>query len=206
MPGQGLLAQALLSAALAFLFIVSLLGVAVGLGLVLRSSATLAFISLMNRWVSMRRALEPLERPIHVASGRASRRWLAALLVAGGAYAAVVLVGSFDVERLSAALKIDPRGSAAGLGLEVLKWTLVVGGVAAVLVGLMLLFFPAAWQRVEERANRWYSTRELELAGDTLYLPLERTVQAHPRLAGSVLLAFSLAAAIASGLLLFTPR
>jgi uncharacterized protein YjeT (DUF2065 family) len=206
MPGQGLLAQVLLTAALAFLFAVSLLGIAVGLGLLIKRAETMAFISLMNRWVSMRRTLEPLERPIHLGAESTSRRWLAALLVAGGAYAAVVLIGAFDIERLSLALKIDPRRSAASLGLEALKWTLVIGGIAAVLVGLMLLFFPQAWRRVEERANRWYSTRELELAGDTLYLPLERTVQAHPRVAGGLILAFSLAAAIASGLTLFTPR
>jgi uncharacterized membrane protein len=207
MSGQALLAQVLLSAGLAFILAVSLLGLGVGLGLMLKSAATLSFIASMNRWVSMRRALERLEAPIHIAPrAAAGKRAFALILLAAGTYALVVLLGSFDVERLALAVKVHPRHSLASLGLEVLKWTLVAGAAAAVLAAFMLLFFPRAWQRLEERANRWYSTRELERAGDTMYLPLERTVQGHPRIAGGLLFAFSLAAAVGCGLLLFSAR
>jgi hypothetical protein len=128
------------------------------------------------------------------------------ILVAIGAYAAVVLVGSFDVQRLALLFKMDPRYSLGSVALEVLKWLLVVGSAAAVITGLMLVFFPHAWRALEERANRWYSTRDLELAGDTVYLSLDRMVEAHPRAAGGMLFVLSLVAAIASGLLLFARR
>jgi len=207
MSGQTLLAQVLLSTGLAFIVAVSVLGLGVGLGLMLKSAATLSFIASMNRWVSMRHALEPLEAPIHIAPrAAAGKRAFALILLAAGAYALVALLGSFDVERLALALNVHPRHSLASLGLEVVKWTLVAGAAAALLAGLMLLFFPRAWQRLEEGANRWYSTRELERAGDTMYLPLERTVRAHPRIAGGLLFAFSLAAAVGCGLLLFSAR
>lgn len=208
MQSQNLLAQLLVPAVVVFLFVVSLLGLVLGLGLILRSAAMLRFMELMNRWISMRRALRPLEAPVHVpvpaAGGRA--RWFGVILIAIGAYAAVVLVGSFDVQRLALLFKVDPRYSLASLGLEALKWLLVVGSVAAVVTGVMLLFFPRAWGRLEERANRWYSTRNLEIAGDTVYMSLDRMVEAHPRAAGSVILVLSLVAAIASGLLLFARR
>jgi hypothetical protein len=203
---EHLLAQIAVSAVVVFLFVVSLLGLALGLALMLRRPAALPFIALMNRWVSTRRALNPLEAERHVAGGAASTRWFGLVLVAIGAYAAVVLVGSFDVSRLALLLKVDPRHSLASLLLEVLKWLLVVGGLSAIGTGLMLLFFPHAWRRVEERANRWYSTRDLELAGDTVYMSLDRMVEAHPRAAGGVLFVLSLVAAIASGLLLFSRR
>jgi len=154
----------------------------------------------MNRWVSMRRALKPFEAPVHVPGAAAYARWFGVLLVAIGAYAAVVLLGSFDVQRLALLFKVDPRYSLAVFGLAALKWLLVVGSAAAVFTGLMLLFFPRAWRRLEERANRWYSTRNLEIAGDTVHMSLERMVEAHPRAAGGVILVLSLVACIASGL------
>jgi hypothetical protein len=195
--------QILLSSVLAFLFATSLLGLALGLGLLLRSSATLPFIALMNRWVSMRQALKPFEVSLHVAPAAAGTRWFGVILVAIGTYAVVTLLGSFDVQRLAVLFKFDPRYSLAGLALEVLKWILVVGSLAALITGIMLVFFPRTWRGVEERANRWYSTQKLELAGDTVYMSLDRAVEASPRAAGVVIFALSLVAAVASGLLLF---
>jgi len=206
MTGHSLLAQLAVSAVVIFLFVVSLLGLALGAGLIVRSAATLHFIELMNRWVSMRRALKPFEAPVHVPGAAAYARWFGVLLVAIGAYAAVVLVGSFDVQRLALLFKVDPRYSLAVFGLAALKWLLVVGSAAAVFTGLMLIFFPRAWRGLEERANRWYSTRNLEIAGDTVHMSLERMVEANPRAAGGVILVLSLVACIASGLLLFARR
>jgi hypothetical protein len=205
MPAQNLLAQILLSAVVVFLFVVSLLGLALGLALMLRNSVAQPFMALMNRWVSMRKALRPLEAQVSLPAA-VGARWFGLILVAIGAYAAVVLVGSFDVERLALLFKVDPRYSLASVGLATLKWLLVAGSAAAVIVGLMLLLFPQAWRGLEERANRWYSTRNLELAGDTVYMSLDRMVETHPRVAGGVIFVLSLVAAIASGLLLFGRR
>ena len=203
MQGQPLLAQLAISALAVLLLAVSLLGIALGLGLIVRSSATLPFIALMNRWVSTRQALTPLEAPMHLARSAATQRWFGVVLVALGAYAAFALLASFDVPRLAVMLKVDARYSAASLGLEALKWMLVLGSFAAVVTGLMLVCFPAAWRSVEERANRWYSTGALELAGDRPYMSLERLVEARPRASGAVIFGLSLMAAAASGALLF---
>jgi hypothetical protein len=206
MTTQNLLVQLLVPAVVVFLFVVSVVGLALGLGLALRSSATARFMELMNRWVSMRQALKPLEAQVHFPAAASGARWFGVILVAIGAYAAVVLIGSFDVQRLALLFKVDPRYSLASLALEALKWLLVVGSLAAVVTGVMLVFFPRAWRGLEERANRWYSTRNLELAGDTVYLSLDRMVESHPRMAGGVIFVLSLVAAIASGLLLFARR
>ena len=202
---QALLVQILVPTLVVFLFGVSMLGLALGAGLALGRPGIASFIELMNRWVSTRQALKPLETPVHVPPIGGARIF-GAMLLAIGAYASVVLLASFDVPRLAVLFKLDPRFSLPVLGLEALKWLLVLGSLAAVVAGGMLLFCPRAWRALEQRANRWYSTGELELAGDTVYLSLERVVQAHPRAAGGVIFALSLAAALASGLLLFARR
>ena len=54
----------LVSTAVILLFATSLLGLAVGLGLMLRSTTMLKFVRQMNHWVSTRQALRPLETPV----------------------------------------------------------------------------------------------------------------------------------------------
>jgi len=204
MSSYNLLSQILLSTVVVFFFITSLLGLGLGLGLMVRASAVLPFIMLMNQWVSTRQALRPLESPLEVPHGtRTTGRWFGAVLVLVGAYAALILIGSFDVYRVAALFRVDARYSLAGVVLDALKWFLVLGSLSAIVTGIMLLFFPSAWHNVEARADRWYSTRNLELAGDTVYLSLDRVVQAFPRAAGGLIFAMSLVAAVASGVLLF---
>lgn len=198
-----LVTQLLATTALGFLLAVSLLGLALGIGLIARTGAMLSFIHLMNRWVSMRQALRPLEVPRHVAPGVAASRWFAACLIALGAFAAAILVARVGPTALAALFRVDARTSLAGVLLEALHWFLVLGSVAAVATGILLLFFPGTWQRIEGRANRWYSTRELESAGDALHPSLDRIVEAFPRTAGAVLCALSAAGAGAAAALLF---
>jgi hypothetical protein len=203
MNSDRLLAQVLLTTAVVFLFIGSLLGLVLGIGLLLRSAAMLRFIHAMNRWVSTRQMLKPLELPLQVAQAAASARWFGAVLVALGAYTTVVLLTAVDVNGIAAMVKVDPRYSLAAIGIHAAKWTLVLGSMVAVATGIMLLFFPRAWRSVEARANRWYSTGNLEGSEDTVYLSLERLVEGFPRASGAVIALLSLATALGSGLLVF---
>jgi len=190
--------QIILPALVILLLAGSLLGIALGLALLWRSDAALRFMEIMNRWVSTRRAFRPLEVPREIKPRGSAGRWLVGALIVLGAYAAIVLIGGIDPARLAAALKVDPRYSVAGLGLEAARWFLALGALVAVVTGVMLVFFPRAWEAVEARADRWYSTRELEASGDRLHLSLDRVVQAFPRASGAAILALSLVAAIAS--------
>jgi hypothetical protein len=206
MFGDHLLAQILVSTLVVFLFVGSLLGLVLGLGLMVRSGAILSFMVLMNQWVSTRQALKPLELPRQLAPAASSARWFGAILVVLGAYSALVLLGSFDVQRVAALFKVDARYSLAAIALDAMKWVLVGGSFAAVATGIMVLLFPRAWRSLEERANRWHSTGNLELSGDKVYLSLDRIVEAFPRAAGLVISFLSLVAAIASGVMLFARR
>jgi hypothetical protein len=199
MSRNPLVEQLILTSLVAFLFVVSLLGFAVGIGLIARSPAMLRFIGVMNRWVSTRRALKPLEVPrnIEVSTSRGGR-WLGLALVVLGAYSFVVLALKIGAYRVGSPL--------AGIAIDFALWFLIVGSFAGVATGILLLFFPGAWRSVELHANRWYSTRRLVAAGDTMHLPLERIVEAFPRTSGCVIGALSLVSTVASGLLLFSGR
>jgi uncharacterized protein YjeT (DUF2065 family) len=202
MSGSAVVTQLLLTSLVVFLFVGSLLGLVLGAGLLLRANAVLPFIHVMNQWVSTRQALRPLEVPVQVAPAAGGSRWFGMVLAVLGAFSAAILLGRLDSAGLAGLFKVDARISLLSIALESVRWFLVAGSFTAILTGVMLLFFPQAWRKLEARANHWYSTRQLEIAGDTLHPSLDRIVEAFPRAAGVVILALSLIAAVASGMLL----
>jgi len=199
---QQLFIQLMLPAAGLFLFLGSLLGVAVGIGLILRNPAMLRFLHVMNRWVSVSGAVTALEAPVPMPAAPARGRWLGAVLIVVGAYSAAVLIGSVDAHRVAVLFGANPRSPLVGIVLDSAKWLLVLGSLAGIGAGILLLAFPRAWHSIEASANRWYSTRELAAAGDIPHPALDRVVEAFPRASGGVILAMSLVAALSSAMLL----
>ena len=202
MTAQQLFMQIVLPAAALFLLLGSLLGVAVGIGLIVRHQRMLRFMHAMNRWVSVPGAVNALDAPLPMPAASARGRWLGAVLIVVGAYSAAVLVGSVEAQRAAALFGLSPGSPLAGILLESAKWLLVLGSLAGIATGIMLVLFPGAWRGIETKANRWYSTRELAAAGDTPYPALDRLVEAFPKASGSVILVLSLAATLSSVILL----
>jgi len=189
--------QILITVLLAFLLVGSLLGIAVGAGLLARSPRAAAFLGTMNRWVSTRRALKPVEIPRDTGHGG---RGLGALLLVGGGYSLFVLA-PMPVARLAVALHLSSTPLAL-IAIESVKWLLVIGCAVSLASGIMLVFFPRAWRSIEEHANRWYSSRRITVGGDNMHVPLDRLAEVHPRAAGTVILVLSLVSAAATTLLL----
>ena len=179
-----------------------LAGIVFGFALALRSGPTLAFIARMNRWVSTREALQPLESPrrLEPAPDSPYRRLLGALFMIGGALTIYFLLTRLHVARL-----VDAR-RALGLAivLDATKTIFLAGGGFALFIGALMVFWPRALTALEERLNRWYSTRRLADAEDRMLLPLEPHVEAHPREAGWLIAIASLAIALAMAWLLVT--
>jgi hypothetical protein len=177
----------------------SLAGFALGLALVFRSAPTLRLLGALNRWVSSRRATRSLEIP-HAAPR--SNRFLGAVFVAVGLYAAAVLALSPFDTRLAAALGYDPRYSLAAFGMSFARWALMAGSALAALVGLLVLFAPRKLAALESLSGYWISSRRLTMGADKMYLPLDRLAERFPRAAGAVIAALSAAAVAASLVLL----
>src|SRR5437868_4356187 len=124
----------------------SLTGLAVGLGLVFRTQGTIRFFATVNRWISSRAALKPLEvpRPLEQRIPEGKRRWIAgSIFTVGGAFASVLILDKVSVP---AKVFVGSRASVVSLLLfDAARWFLLVACVAAVAMGIMLIFFPATW-------------------------------------------------------------
>lgn len=172
------------------LFLVGGLAVlAVGVGLIVARAGTLRFFVAMNRWVSTRRAFKPIEvaRDTRQAVQR-HRRWLAVVFIAGAAFALYGLATWFDARAVSFVFGLDPRPSSVASWLvESVRWVLIVGNLTAIVIGIMLGFFPDALAALEARGSRWYSDRQLVKGGDAMNLALDNWVAAFPRSAGWII-------------------
>ena len=193
-----LLEQLLVPFLMLFIFVGSLGGAALGAGLLWRTASTLRLVQGMNRWVSTRRATRPLETPHDVLP---RSKWLGAFLVAGGLFAVYYLVVRLQIPR-GALSPADPRFATA-LAVDAARWLLVAGCLVSVVMGAFVLWYPAILDRLEQRLNRWVSTRTMISAeGDRMRTPLDRVVETHPRTAGWLILLSSFAVAVAMGALI----
>ena len=175
-----------------------------GLGLIFRSAATLRAFSGMNRWVSARRTLRPVEIPRDTSLAvQKYRRPLGAIFIAGSAYALYSLATEYNARAAILLLGLDIfRPAFATWAVDSIRWILIVGNAAGFVVGILLAFFPGALAALEARGSRWYSERQVARNRDTMNLTLDDWVARHPRTSGCVITFFALVQLGAFGLLL----
>jgi hypothetical protein len=200
--------QVLIPTAIFILLVGALGGIALGCALVFRSAAALRFVTRMNRYVSTRRALKPLEIPraIEAPVGSPKRRMLGAILAVGGLFTVFFLLWRLDFPHRSPAVTDNvARWLLTGIALDATKWILVTGSSFACLVGILMLFWPQRLAELESVLNRWYSTRRLVPAdSENMRVILEPLVEANPRAAGWLISGASLVVTVAMIGLLIT--
>jgi len=171
-----------------------LVGIAVGVGLILKSERTLRLFGILNRWVSLRRASRPLEisRDTTQAVQR-NRRWLAAVFIAGGAFTVFILATKFEANAARQMFNLMALRPPVGVWIvESGRWILIVGNLIAVVAGILLAFFPSTVAALEARGSRWFSERRILKGSDNQNLTLDRWVAAYPRPAGVIITAGAL--------------
>lgn len=185
-----------------------LLALAVGVGLIAGSAGTLRFFGAMNRWVSTRRVFAPLDVSRDTRQlVQKHRRWLAVVFVACAGFSIAGLVTAFDARAVGFVFGLDTRPSSVAFWLvESARWALIVGNLAAVVIGIMLGFFPDALFALETRGGRWYSDWQIVKGVDTMNLSLDNWVAAYPRFAGWIIIAGSVVLVSEFGLLLLGAR
>lgn len=185
----------------------SIAGFVVGIGLMVRTQGMLAFFGRMNRWaLSGIDAKAREEHPVPTVStlNVPQRRVAGAAFVVGGTFAASVLA---TMPKLPPTLQF--RGGLWALSLllaDALRWLLIAGCVFGVIAGIMLLFFPEAWTRLERQANSWHSTKRFFAQSDAMHMPLDRWIERSPRPAGALIAVLSLVALAAFVALLYWHR
>ena len=176
--------------------VVAVAGLGVGVGLIFSSQKTSDVFHKLNRWFSTRHALKTVEVS-HETDAAAHRyqRWLAGGFVLGGLVAIFGLLAAVDVVALSRIVAENRMVSFVAVILDCIRWFLIVGSVAGVAIGAMLLFYPNAEVTLERFANRWVSSRRVVRHWDDMHMTLDLLVEAHPTPAGMVIAATSAAAA-----------
>lgn len=194
-----LLSQFLLVVVLVF----AAVGALAGAGLIVSTRRTLRFFGVMNRWVSTRGALRAMEIPRSTeAISHRNPRLLGWALIAGGAFATFGLIFGVDTDALSVATAKGDMRMLVAIVAGTLKWFLIVGSAAGVVVGYLLSFSPGALATLEKYANRWFSARRALRGGDDLHPTLDTLVEAHPRPSGWILVCTGLGAVVYAAALL----
>lgn len=179
-------------------------GVAVGIGLILSSARTLRFFRVMNRWVSTRGALRPMEIPRDTDRfSHRRRRLVGGALIAGGVFSTFGLAAGVDAAAVGAAFAKGDMVPLVAIVAETLRWFLIAGSAAGVVIGSLLYFSPGTLASLETYANHWFSVRRVLRGGDDMILTLDRLVEAHPGPSGWILACTSLGAAVYATTLLF---
>jgi len=180
------------------------IGFVVGIGLIVSSTRTLRFLQVMNRWVSTRGAFRAMDMPRSTEQfSHRNRRWVGWALIAGGIFSTFGLAVGVDAAAVGAAFAKGDQARLLAIVAGTLRWFLIVGSVAGVVVGGMLCFSPDALATLEKYANRWFTARRMLQGGDDMILTLDRLVEAHPRLSGGILACTALGAAAYAAALLF---
>lgn len=182
---------------IAVVLVFAAVGVAAGVGLIVSSARTLKFFHVMNRWVSTRGALKSMEIPRNTESlTHHHRRWVGAALIAGGVFATFGLLFGTDTQALSTATAKGDMRVLVAIVAGTLKWFLVIGSIAGVVVGTLLCCYPDALATLEKYANRWFSARRGLRGGDDMRLTLDSLVEAHPGPSGWILACTALGAGV----------
>jgi hypothetical protein len=200
------LREILVHALLLVLLIGSVGGIAIGIGLIVRTEAVLVFFGRMNKWAlsgidAKAREEHPVDGPSRLSTPQ--RRIAGALFVLGGAFSAAVLA---TMPKIPAITLLQARGGVWSMSLllaDAMRWLLTAGCIFAIVAGVMLIFFPDAWKRLEMRANHWHSTKRFFVQTDVMHMPLDRWIERSPRPAGALITALSVVAVVAFAALLF---
>jgi hypothetical protein len=194
----------LFQSVIAVVLVAASVGIVLGVSLIVSSARTLRFFQVVNRWVSTRGAFKALDVPRSTEQfSHRHRRWVGWALIAGGLFATYGLLGAFDAGAVSAVFAKGGTARVLAIAAETLRWFLLVGGAAGVVVGAMLCFSPDALATLERTANRWISPRNALRGGDDMRLTLDKLVAAHPALSGWILACTSLGAVAYAARLLF---
>lgn len=189
-------------------FVMGIVAAAVGVGLVACSGRMFHLFQVLNRYVSTRQRFKPVSVPHDIGPAvQRHRWWFATAILAGSVYALYSLIANFDTVRIATAIVPHPGTDTFHvftiLMVEAARWFMVVMSALALAVGILLGFFPAALERVETRANRWYSVRKATAGADEMYLTLDRWVEAFPRIAGLAITVGAVIVIVSSGVTLF---
>lgn len=171
-----------------FFFIGGVVAVAIAVGLILRSPWVFRLFDLLNHSVSTRHATKALE--VSRDSSRfvwKYRQPIGFVFVVGAIYSVWGMVTGAGNAAIVSMLNFKLPGGYVFWIVESLRYLLVVGCTAAIIVGVLMLISPDTLNAIENVASRWYSTRQVVPDADKMNLTFDRWVAAFPRTSGLII-------------------
>lgn len=203
--GNAIVDQLLVPSALWFFFIGGVVAAIIGAGLIYRSAGVFRLFEVMNRSVSTRHWSKPLAIPRDSGGLVWKYRWpIAAFFTIGAAFSLYGLIAHIDNAAVVAALKLKYPPAAVLWVVESIRLFLISGCAIALVVGVLLGFFPETMRALEAYFSRWVSTRRLAPDADRMDMALDKLVAAYPRAAGLAILLPALGMVLYFGALLLS--
>lgn len=176
-----------------FLLIGAIFALVAGLVLIFRSELAIRAGERVNRWVSTRAALRPLEEHHSIARPLYRMHRLVGILICAGAlYALVVLGTPYGEMALTKTMSGFGPKRLTSFASESLRILLLVGNAGALLFGLVFAVRPSALKGLEAWADQRISGRKASKPLEQVRLSTDEFVRAHPKLVGVLVTAGSL--------------
>lgn len=197
-------AHVVVPSVLVFVLIVGVVGVLLGLALIARNASAMRLLDKLNHWTSIRPALKPLEVPHDIEQGaRRHPRSLGIVVLIGALFSLYFLFLGVGASDLTAVLTTSGPKAPLLWFANSARWALIAANFIALVIGVMLAFFPQMLEPLAARANRWISTRRLATRADAMDLTIDNVVRAYPRIAGILIALGALVPAVGATMMLF---
>lgn len=187
------LSQIVNEAVAIFLVLGAALGLVAGLALVFDSARAFRIGERLDRWVSTRAAIRPLEEHRSIAKPLYRMHRLVGMLICAGALYALAVLGTPAGEAaiVKSLSTLGPPRFAAWLA-ESLRFVLLAGNAAAFVFGVLFIVRPSALKGFEAWADRRISGRKASKPLEVMRNPADHFVRAHPRAVGAAVVLGSL--------------
>jgi hypothetical protein len=187
------LSQIVNEAVALFLVLGAALGLVAGLLLVFDSARAFRIGERLDRWVSTRAALRPLEEQHSIARPLYRMHRLVGMLICAGALYALAVLGTPAGEAavVKSLSTLGPPRFAAWLA-ESLRLALLLGNAGAFVFGVLFIVRPSALKGVEAWADRRISGRKATKPLEVMRNSTDHFTREHPRLVGVLMVLGSL--------------
>jgi hypothetical protein len=188
-PGLRIVLEIFLQTAFIVLLVGSATGLLLGLMLMLDRERVFRLNERMNRWVSTRVVLRPLEQPRSVNLHLYRRHRLVGVGVCVAAlYSLLVLLFNFELGPIVHVFRDLGRPETLAWLVESVRIFLVAGNSAVLLAGILLVVRPAAVRKIAAWADRHYSDRRPTKPLEEMNYGPDRFIRSHPVLVGTLLI------------------
>lgn len=167
-----------------FFILFSVFSFIVGIGLAARNATMLRLIDFMNKWVSTRKALKPLDTPHFVEPMLFRQPKLLGIGIILGAAASIFLLMRVDSDAYLPLFFGPFPYLTATILANFTESLLLVGNGVCLAVGLLVLFFPRLLSSLEAYTDKWYTLRKQTRPLNQMHLGIDHWVLAHPTVSG----------------------